>query len=111
MADEWKDLAEQAFDLFKTSLKDFVDDQELDKFARERIEQYAKEWWASTNGPDAERAEHSANLVHLTAQARGEARRLQIAATTEVKDVIGRILEMVGNTFLKFAPGIIKLLG
>ncbi len=111
MADEWKAVADQALDIFKSSLKDFVSNQHVDQFAKERIEQYAKEWWASrTAATDAERAEHSANLVHLVAQARGEARRLQIAISTEAKDVIGRILETVGGVFVKLAPTLLSLI-
>jgi hypothetical protein len=111
MADEWKEIANQALDIFKSSLKDFVDRQDVDQFAKERLEQYAKEWWASRTAPtDAERAEHSANLVHLVAQARGEARRLQIAISSEAKDMIGRILETVGGALVKLAPTLLSLI-
>jgi hypothetical protein len=111
MADEWKEIANQALDIFKSSLKDFVDRQDVDQFAKERLEQYAKEWWASrTAATDTERAEHSANLVHLVAQARGEARRLQIAISSEAKDMIGRILETVGGALVKLAPTLLSLI-
>jgi len=57
-----------------------------------------------------ERKEHEANLKHLTAQVRGEARRLQIAISDEAKDTIGRILETLGAFLLKAAPKLLALL-
>ena len=111
MADEWKSVAKEAFGIFKDSLKGFVENQEVDDFAKERIEQYAQEWWAAQKASTPEeKAEHEANLKHLVAQARGEARRLQIAISTEAKDTIGRLLEMAGSLFIKVVPSIIAAL-
>lgn len=42
MADEVDKIADQAFDVFKDALKGFVEDQEVDTFAKERIKKYAQ---------------------------------------------------------------------
>ncbi len=111
MANEFEAIADQAFDTFKGALKGFVDNQEVDAFAKERIKQYAQEsWYAMKASSEAEKAEHEANLKHLVAQARGEARRLQIAISTEAKETVGQILETVGGMFLKVLPTIIAAL-
>ena len=108
MADEVDKIADEAFDAFKDALKGFVDDQAVDTFAKERIKAYAQEsFYALKASSDAEKAEHEANLKHLVAQARGEARRLQIAISTEAKEAVGSILEVIGNMFLKVAPKLI----
>lgn len=111
MADEWKEVAKQAFGIFKDSLKGFVENEEVDEFAKERIEMYAQEWWSAQKASTPEeKAEHEANLKHLVAQARGEARRLQIGISTEAKDTVGRILETVGGLLIKVVPTIIAAL-
>ena len=111
MSDEWKGVAKEAFGIFKDSLKGFVENEEVDKFAKERIEMYAQEWWAAKNASTPEvKGEHEANLKHLVAQARGEARRLQISISTEAKDTIGRLLEMAGSLFIKVIPSVIAAL-
>lgn len=111
MADEWKTVAKEAFGIFKDSLTGFVENQEVDDFAKERIDQYAQEWWGSIHADTDElKDEHKANLKHLVAQARGEARRLQIGISTEAKDTIGRILETVGGLLIKVVPSIIAAL-
>jgi hypothetical protein len=108
---DYKEIASKSFDVFKESLKGFVDNQEVDTFAKERIESYAKEWWAAMNAAtDEDRQEHEANLKHLVAQARGEARRLQLAISTEAKDLIGRLLENAGGLLIKVVPYIIAAL-
>ncbi len=86
MSDEIKETVDNVFSVFKDSLKGFVDSQEVDDFAKERIKQYAEEVLAARRAETPEKkAEHEANLKHLVAQARGEARRLQIALSTEAK--------------------------
>lgn len=106
-----KEVAAAAFEVFSDSLKGYVENQEVDDFAKERIKQYTQEWWGSRNaGTEAERKEHEANLKHLIAQARGEARRLQIGIATEAKDAIGRALEMAGNFLLKVVPKVLAAL-
>lgn len=111
MSDEVKEAAEKAFSVFKDSLKGFVENQEVDDFAKERIKQYAQETLSALRAPTPEKkAEHEANLRHLVAQARGEARRLQIALTTEAKNSIGQVLETIGGMFIKVLPGLIAAL-
>jgi len=111
MSEPWKDLAASAFESVKDALKGFVERQEVDEFAKEKTELLAKEGWAIlTAASPEEKAEHEANLKHLTAQVRGEARRLQIALPEEVKDSIGRILETLGGFLLKAAPHLLTLL-
>ncbi len=111
MADELEAITDQAFDIFKGALKGFVEDEAVDAFAKERIKQYAQEsFYALKASSDAEKAEHEANLKHLVAQARGEARQLQIAISTEAKEAVGSVLEVVGNMFLKVAPKLIAAL-
>jgi hypothetical protein len=108
---DYKEVASKAFEVFKDSLQGFVENQEVDDFAKGRIESYAKEWWAAKNAStDEERQEHETNLRHLVAQARGEARRLQIGISTEAKDVVGRILETVGGLLIKVLPYIMTAL-
>ncbi len=108
MAEELDKIADQAFDVFKGALKGFVEDQAVDTFAKERIKAYAQEsFYALKASSDSEKAEHEANLKHLVAQARGEARRLQIAISTEAKEAVGSLLEMAGNMFLKVVPKLI----
>ncbi len=111
MADEVDKIADQAFDVFKDALKGFVEDQEVDTFAKERIKKYAQEsFYALKASSDAEKAEHEANLKHLVAQARGEARRLQIAISSDAKEAVGSVLETIGNIFLKVAPKLLAAL-
>lgn len=111
MADEaWKELASSTFDVVKDSLKGFLESQEVETFAKEKTELFAREYWKSINAPEADRPEHEANLKHLTAQVRGEARRLQIAISEEAKDTLGRILETVGGILIKAAPALLALL-
>lgn len=111
MADEWKEVAASALGIFKDSIQGVVENEQIDAFAKDRIEQYAKEWWAFQKAETPEKkAEHEANLKHLTAQARGEARRLQIVLAAESKEAVGRALEMVGNFLLKMVPAIIAAL-
>jgi DNA phosphorothioation-dependent restriction protein DptG len=111
MADEWKTVAKAAFGIFKDSLTGYVENQAVDDFAKERIDQYAQEWWGAQNASTPEvKAEHEDNLKHLVAQARGEARRLQIGISTEAKDTVGRLLEMAGSLFIKVVPSIIAAL-
>lgn len=106
---EAKEVAEAAFDVFKSSLVDYVENQEVDDFAKERIKQYAQEWyWAQRASTESDRQWHESNLKHLTAQGRGQARRLQIGISEEAKDSVGRALEMVGNFLLKLAPKVLK---
>lgn len=111
MSEPWKELAQTSFEIVKDGLKGFVERQDVDQFAKEKTELFAKEWWGSTHAAtEDDRAEHEANLKHLTAQVRGEARRLQIAISDEVKDTIGRILETVAAFLLKVAPKLLALL-
>jgi hypothetical protein len=105
------EIAAAALEVFKGSLTGFIERQEVDEFAKERIQGYTREWWAArTAATEAERQEHEANLRHLVAQARGEARRLQIAISTEAKDTIGRVLETIGGMLIKALPIIIAAL-
>lgn len=111
MSDPWKELAQASFDIAKDALKGFIERQEVDDFAKAKTEQFAKEWWGSKHADTEEaRQEHEDNLKHLTAQVRGEARRLQIAIAEEAKDTVGRILETVGAFLLKAAPKLLALL-
>lgn len=111
MSEPWKELAQTSFDIAKDALKGFVERQDVDDFAKEKTELFAKEWWGSTHAAtEDERKEHEDNLKHLTAQVRGEARRLQIAIADEAKDTIGRILETVAAFLLKAAPVILAAL-
>lgn len=111
MSEEWKELASASFEIVKDSLKDFAEHQDVQAFAKEKTELFAKEWWGSTHAAtEDERKEHEANLKHLGAQVRGEARRLQIAISDEVKDTVGRILETVAAFLLKAAPKLLALL-
>ncbi len=111
MSDPWKELASESFAIVKESLKGFIEREEVDRFAMEKTEAYAREWWGSTHATTEEdRKEHEANLRHLTAQVCGEARRLQIAVAEEVKDTVGRILEAVGAMLLRVAPKILAAL-
>ncbi len=108
---EVKEVAEKAFDAFKDALKGFVDSQEVDEFAKGQIKLYAQESLAALRASTPEKkAEHETNLKHLVAQARGEARRLQIAITTEAKNSIGQVLETIGGMFIKVLPVIIGAL-
>ncbi len=112
MADPWDELAESALGVVNESLKGFLENNaDVEKFAKEQAKDYAREWWnAKKAETDAERQEHEANLKHLVAQARGRARRLQIAISTEAKDVLGRVLETVGNMLITVAPKILAIL-
>ena len=111
MSEEWKELASASLEIVKDSLKGFVERQDVQDFAKEKTELFAKEWWGSTHaGTEDERKEHEANLKHLQAQVRGEARRLQIAISDEAKDTIGRILETVAAVLIKVAPKLLALL-
>jgi len=111
LSEEAKKIAQAAFSVFKDSLTGFVERQDVDEFARERVEQYTQEWWAAkTATTDEDRAEHEQNLKHLVAQARGEARRLQIAISQEAEDTVGRVLETVGGMILKVLPAVIAAL-
>lgn len=111
MSEPWKELAQASFEIIKDGLKGFVERQDVDQFAKEKTELFAKEWWGSTHATtEEERKEHEANLKHLTAQVRGEARRLQIAISDEVKDTIGRVLETIAAFLLKAAPKLLALL-
>jgi hypothetical protein len=111
MSEPWRELAKASFDIAKDALKGFVERQEVDDFAKQKTELFAKEWWGSIHAAtEEERKEHEDNLKHLTAQVRGEARRLQIAIADEAKDTIGRILETLAAFLLKAAPALIALL-
>jgi len=111
MSEPWKELAKASFEIVKDGLKGFVERQDVDEFAKEKTELFAKEWWGSTHAAtEDERQEHEANLKHLTAQVRGEARRLQIAISEEAKDTVGRVLETIGAFLLKAAPVILAAL-
>lgn len=111
MSEPWNELAAEAFSIVKDSLKGFIEREEVDAFAKEKTELFAKEWWASLHSAtEEERIEHQDNLKHLTAQVRGEARRLQIAISDEAKDTVGRILETVASFLLKAAPKLLALL-
>lgn len=112
MANPWDDLADASFTAIKDSLKGLVENNaDVEAFAKEHAQDYAREWWSAKKaGSDAERKEHENNLKHLIAQARGRARRLQIALSEEVKDTLGRILETVGNVLLTVGPKILAAL-
>lgn len=111
MSEPWKELAQASFEIVKDGLKGFVERQDVDEFAKEKTELFAKEWWASAHADtEDERKEHEANLKHLSAQVRGEARRLQIAISEEAKDTVGRVLETIGAFLLKAAPVILAAL-
>lgn len=111
MSEAWKELAQASFEIVKDGLKGFVEREDVDEFAKEKTELFAKEWWGSTHAAtEEERKEHEANLKHLTAQVRGEARRLQIAISEEAKDTVGRVLETIGAFLLKAAPVILAAL-
>ncbi len=108
MADELKDSVDAALGIFKDALKGFVENEKVVEFGKEHIKAYAEEAWAAKKASSPEeKAEHEANLRHLIAQARVEARRLQIAISEEAKDTVGRVLETVGNMILKFGPKIL----
>ncbi len=108
MADPWDEIAESAVAVVNESLKGFIENADVQEFAKEQAKDYAREWWnAKRASTDAEREEHEANLKHLVAQARGRARRLQISISTEAKDVLGRVLEAVGNSLITIAPKIL----
>lgn len=111
MSEPWKELAQASFEIVKDGLKGFVEREDVDEFAKEKTVLFAKEWWNSTHAStEEERKEHEANLKHLTAQVRGEARRLQIAISEEAKDTVGRVLETIGAFLLKAAPVILAAL-
>lgn len=112
MPDEaWKNVAGKALEIVKDSLKGFIENQDVDVFAKQKTESFAREYWGSIHAAtEEERLEHEANLKHLTAQVRGEARRLQIAISDEAKDTLGRILETVGGVLIKLAPTLLALL-
>jgi actin-like ATPase involved in cell morphogenesis len=111
MSEPWEELAKESFEIVKESLKGFVERQDVDDFVKQKTALFAKEWWGSIHAAtEDERKEHEANLKHLTAQVRGEARRLQIAIAEEAKDTIGRILETVAAFLLKAAPKLLALL-
>ena len=111
MADGVKEITENAFAAFKDALKGFVDSEEVDTFAKGQIKMYAGESWAALKASTPEKkAEHEANLKHLVAQARGEARRLQIALTTEAKNSIGQVLETIGGMLIKVLPSVVAAL-
>jgi hypothetical protein len=111
MSEPWEELAKASFEIAKDALKGFVERQEVDAFAKEKTELFAKEWWGSVHAAtEDERKEHEDNLKHLAAQVRGEARRLQIGIAEEAKDTVGRILETVGAFLLKAAPKLLALI-
>lgn len=111
MPDTWNELAEKAFEIVKDSLKGFIENQDVDEFAKTKTHIFAREYYLSLHAAnEEERREHEANLKHLTAQVRGEARRLQIAISDEAKDTLGRILETVGLALIKMAPKLLALL-
>jgi len=112
MPDEaWKDLAAATLKTVQDSLKGFLESSDVDKFAKEKTESFAREWWGSIHAAtESDRAEHEANLKHLNAQVRGEARRLQIAISDEAKDTLGRVLETVGGFLIQAAPKLLALL-
>ena len=49
MSEEWKELASASLEIVKDSLKGFVERQEVQDFAKEKTELFAKEWWESTH--------------------------------------------------------------
>jgi hypothetical protein len=105
MSEPWRELAQTSFGIAKDALKGLVERQEVDDFAKEKTELFAKEWWGSVHAAtEEERKGHEDYLKHMTAQVRGEARRLQIAIADEVKDTVGRILETIAAFLLKAAP-------
>lgn len=111
MPEPWKDIAKTSLDIVKDSLKGFIENQEVDEFAKRQTASLAKEYWGSIHAAtEDERREHEDNLKHLTAQVRGEARRLQIAISDEAKDTLGRILETVGGVLIKLAPTLLALI-
>jgi hypothetical protein len=106
MANPWDEIAGTVLAVTKESLKGFIENNsEVDEFAKQHAEDYAREWWGSRHADTEEiRTQHEENLKHLVAQVRGRARRLQISVSTEAKDTLGRILEAVGNVILKVGP-------
>lgn len=104
----WDEVKDATISVVKDALKNFVERADVDKFAREKAEQYAKQWWISTNGKtEQERAEAVANLEHLKAQIKGEFDRLQIQISVDAKNTIIKILETVGGILIKVAPKIL----
>ncbi len=109
MANPWDEIADTALSVAKDALSGFIENNaEVDAFAKQHAEDYAREWWGSRHGETEEiRKDHEENLKNLVAQVRGRARRLQIQISTEAKDTLGRILEAVLNTILTVGPKIL----
>ena len=95
--EEVKDLALNTIRAELEGLADAHKD-ELETFAKQISETYAKEFWASqTADTDEKKQEHAANLLHLRGQMVVRAAGVTIDLSVEAKAALGRILSTVGS--------------
>lgn len=111
MAEPWETIRDEAVKIAKESLRNLAEGAEIDEFVKDQATKFAKEYWISTTAAtEAQKEEAKRNLRHLKAQTKGEALRLRIEASTEVKTAVGGILETVAGVLLDLVPKLIPAL-